>query len=125
MNLKHFWEEHVVLKPQPGTFGANDSESAAYTNEDLDPIKRKDRTYQWYQMGLFWIAEGFNAAQLQVSSSAFSLGLNPGLCVVACLLGNIIVSIPCAASGYLGSKLGTSFPVRLEPPLDYKVLSGR
>lgn len=61
-------------------------------------------------MGLFWIAEGFNAAQLQVSSSAFSLGLNPGLCVVACLIGNIIVSIPCAASGYLGSKYGLSFP---------------
>ncbi|KAH8805015.1 NCS1 nucleoside transporter [Xylogone sp. PMI_703] len=76
----------------------------------MDPIKRKDRTYEWYQMGLFWIAEGFNAAQLEVSSSAFSLGLNPGLCVVACLVGNIIVSIPCAASGYLGSKLGTNFP---------------
>jgi nucleobase:cation symporter-1, NCS1 family len=35
-----------------------------YTNEDMGPIKRKDRTYAWYQMGLFWIAEGFNAAQL-------------------------------------------------------------
>ena len=81
-----------------------------YTNQDMDPIKRKDRTYEWYQMGLFWIAEGFNAAQLEVSSSAFSLGLNPGLCVVACLVGNTIVSIPCAASGYLGSKLGTNFP---------------
>ncbi|KAH8760886.1 NCS1 nucleoside transporter [Hyaloscypha finlandica] len=61
-------------------------------------------------MGLFWIAEGFNAAQLQVSSSAFSLGLNPGLCVLACFVGNVIVSLPCAASGYLGSKLGTNFP---------------
>ena len=30
--------------------------------------------------------------------------------MVACLVGNIIVSIPCAASGYLGSKLGTNFP---------------
>lgn len=110
MGLKHFWDEHIVLQPKAGSFGADDPDAAMYTNEDMDPIKRKDRTYQWYQMGLFWIAEGFNAAQLQVSSSAFSLGLNPGLCVVACLLGNIIVSIPCAASGYLGSKLGTNFP---------------
>jgi NCS1 family nucleobase:cation symporter-1 len=110
MILNDFWQEYVVLRPKAGSFGANDSEAAAYTNEDMDPIKRKDRTYQSYQMGLFWIAEGFNAAQLQVSGSAFSLGLNPGLCVVACLLGNIIVSIPCAASGYLGSKLGTNFP---------------
>ncbi|OQV10362.1 hypothetical protein CLAIMM_14376 [Cladophialophora immunda] len=110
MGFKHFWDEHVVLKPHPGSFGADDPDAAKYTNEDMDPIKRKDRTYAWYQMGLFWIAEGFNAAQLEVSSSAFSLGLNPGLCVVACLVGNIIVSIPCAASGYLGSKLGTNFP---------------
>jgi NCS1 family nucleobase:cation symporter-1 len=110
MGVSDFWQDYVVLKPKEGSFGANDSEAAPYTNEDMDPIKRKDRTYQSYQMGLFWIAEGFNAAQLQVSSSAFSLGLNPGLCVVACLLGNLIVSIPCAASGYLGSKLGTNFP---------------
>ncbi|KAL6247592.1 hypothetical protein RBB50_005938 [Rhinocladiella similis] len=110
MNFTHFWQEHIVLKPHPGSFAIEDPDAAAYTNEDMDPIRRKDRTYEWYQMGLFWIAEGFNAAQLQVSSSAFSLGLNPGLCVVACLLGNIIVSIPCAASGYLGSKLGTNFP---------------
>jgi NCS1 family nucleobase:cation symporter-1 len=110
MAFKQFWDEHVVLKPHPGSFGANDPDAIKYTNVDMDPIKRKDRTYAWYQMGLFWIAEGFNAAQLEVSSSAFSLGLNPGLCVVACLVGNIIVSIPCAASGYLGSKLGTNFP---------------
>ncbi|KAK5453505.1 hypothetical protein LTS15_006690 [Exophiala xenobiotica] len=110
MDFKHIWQEYVVLKPHAGSFAIDDPDAAAYTNEDMDPIKRKDRTYEWYQMGLFWIAEGFNAAQLQVSSSAFSLGLNPGLCVVACLLGNIIVSVPCAASGYLGSKLGTNFP---------------
>ena len=99
-----------MLKPKPGSFDTEEFGAIFYTNEDLDPIKRKDRTYEWYQMGLFWIAEGFNAAQLEVSSSAFSLGLNPGLCVVACLVGNMIVSVPCAAAGYLGSKLGTNFP---------------
>jgi len=110
MGFKSFWDEHVVLKPHAGSFMADEPGAIRYTNVDMDPIQRKDRTYAWYQMGLFWIAEGFNAAQLQVSSSAFSLGLNPGLCVVACLVGNIIVSWPCAASGYLGSKLGTNFP---------------
>lgn len=110
MGIKSLWEDHVVLKPQPGAFTNEDDGPMLYSNKDMDPIKRKDRTYEWYQMGLFWIAEGFNAAQLEVASSAFSLGLNPGLCVVACLVGNIIVSIPCAASGYLGSRLGTNFP---------------
>jgi NCS1 family nucleobase:cation symporter-1 len=110
MDIKRLWTDHVVLKPQSNTLQSDDSEGVVYINEDMVPIQRKDRTYEWYQMGLFWIAEGFNGAQLQVASSAFSLGLNPGLCVVACLVGNIIVSIPCAASGYLGSKLGTNFP---------------
>lgn len=100
----------MVLKPQPGSFNADEPGAIRYTNVDMDPIRRKDRTYEWYQMGLFWLAEGFNAAQLEVSSSAFSLGLNPGLCVVACLVGNMIVAVPCAASGYLGSHLGTNFP---------------
>lgn len=110
MGLEDFWQEYVVLKPTPGSFGADDPDAIAYTNEDMDPIRRKDRTYAWYQMGLFWVAEGFNAAQLEVPSSAFSLGLNPGLCVLACLVGNMIVAIPCAASGYIGSHLGTNFP---------------
>jgi NCS1 family nucleobase:cation symporter-1 len=110
MGTASFWKDHVVLKPRPGALQADEKGSYMYSNEDMDPIKRKDRTYEWYQMGLFWIAEGFNGAQLQVASSAFALGLNPGLCVVACLVGNIIVSLPCAASGYLGSKLGTNFP---------------
>jgi NCS1 family nucleobase:cation symporter-1 len=110
MDIKSLWTDHVVLKPQPGTLQSDDLGTIGYINEDMVPVQRKDRTYEWYQMGLFWIAEGFNGAQLQVASSAFSLGLNPGLCVIACLVGNIIVSIPCAASGYLGSKLGTNFP---------------
>jgi cytosine/uracil/thiamine/allantoin permease len=64
----------------------------------------------WTRWDSFGWAERFDAAQLEVLSSAFSLGLNPGLCVVACLVGNIIVSVPCAASGYLGSYVGTNFP---------------
>jgi NCS1 family nucleobase:cation symporter-1 len=110
MGITSLWEDHVVLKHQNDILQSDDLGSMVYINEDMVPIKRKDRTYEWYQMGLFWIAEGFNGAQLQVASSAFSLGLNPGLCVIACLVGNVIVSIPCAASGYLGSKLGTNFP---------------
>jgi NCS1 family nucleobase:cation symporter-1 len=110
MGIKSLWTDHVVLKPQPGTLQSDEPGAMVWINEDMAPIKRKDRTYEWYQMGLFWIAEAFNGTQLQVASSAFSLGLNPGLCVIACLVGNIVVSIPCAASGYLGSKLGTNFP---------------
>lgn len=69
------------------------------------------RTYEWYHVGGFWISEAFSAAQMQVPSSAFALGLNPGLAVVACLVGNILVMVPCAANGYMGPRYGCNFPV--------------
>ena len=84
----------------------------------MDPLKRKDLKYEWYQMGLFWTAEGFNGAQLRVASSAFSLGLNPGLRLVACHFGNVIVLIPCADFWYMGSKLGASLPATVRASFD-------
>ena len=48
---------------------------------------------------------------MEVPSSAVALGLNPGLAIVACLIGNILVAIPVAANGYIGSKWGLNFPV--------------
>ena len=57
------------------------------------------------------MAEGFNVAQLQTPSSAVALGLNPGLAIAACLIGNLLVTIPTCSSGYIGSKWGLNFPV--------------
>lgn len=56
-------------------------------------------------VGGFWIAEGFNPAQMQVPSSAVALGLNPGLAMVACLIGNLLVTGPVCIVGWLGSKV--------------------
>lgn len=56
-------------------------------------------------VGGFWIAEGFNPAQMQVPSSAVALGLNPGLAMVACLIGNLLVTGPVCVVGWLGSKV--------------------
>jgi NCS1 family nucleobase:cation symporter-1 len=56
-------------------------------------------------------ATGFNAAQMQTASSAVALGLNPGLAVAACLVGNLLVTPPVVIIGYLGAKTGLNFPV--------------
>jgi nucleobase:cation symporter-1, NCS1 family len=65
-----------------------------------------------HSVGGFWIAEGFNPAQMQVPSSAVALGLNPGLAMVACLIGNLLVTGPVCAVGWLGSKVGMAFLTR-------------
>ncbi|TKA41757.1 hypothetical protein B0A54_08183 [Friedmanniomyces endolithicus] len=53
----------------------------------------------------------FNVAQLETPSSAVALGLNPGLAIIACLIGNLLVTLPTMSSGYIGSKFGLNFPV--------------
>ncbi len=64
-----------------------------------------NKKWEWYHVGGFWVAEGFNAAQMQVPSSAVAMGLNPGLAVVACLIGNLLVTGPVCVMGYIGAKV--------------------
>ncbi|TKA68324.1 hypothetical protein B0A55_08546 [Friedmanniomyces simplex] len=102
--------QRIILHPEPGSFTA-EGESARWSNKDLDPVPQENKKWEWYHVGGFWIAEGFNVAQLETPSSAVALGLNPGLAIVACLIGNLLVTLPTMSSGYIGSKFGLNFPV--------------
>lgn len=88
-----------------------DDEHNKWANEDLVPSRPDQRTWRWYHIGGFWISEGFNLSQMQVVSSSVAIGLNPGLAVAACLVGNVLVILGCGASGYIGSRYGINFPV--------------
>lgn len=102
--ITKFHDNHLVLHPPSGSFTA-EGDTSRWSNEDLDPVPESKKTWEWYHVGGFWIAEGFNAAQMQVPSSAVSIGLNPGLAVVACLIGNLLVTVPVCVTGYLGAKV--------------------
>ncbi|RFU28180.1 hypothetical protein B7463_g8166, partial [Scytalidium lignicola] len=108
--FRNLRDKHLVLHPPPGSFTA-EGDSARWSNADLDPVPETKKKWEWYHVGGFWIAEGFNAAQMQVPSSAVSIGLNPGLAVVACLIGNLLVTFPVCVTGYLGAKYSINFPV--------------
>ncbi|KAK6376362.1 hypothetical protein LTS17_006957 [Exophiala oligosperma] len=108
--LREFHTKHLVLHPRPGSFTA-EGDSARWSNEDLDPVPQEKKTWEWWHVGGFWIAEGFNPAQMQVPSSAVVMGLNPGLAMVACLVGNLLVTGPVCLVGWLGSKYSIPFPV--------------
>ncbi|KAL8939754.1 MAG: hypothetical protein Q9211_002601 [Gyalolechia sp. 1 TL-2023] len=82
-----------------------------WRSTDLDPVAKPQKKWEWYHVGGFWIAEGFSAAQIQTSSAAVAVGLNPGLALVAYSIGNLIIAIPCCAIGYIGSKYSVNFPV--------------
>lgn len=58
----------------------------------------------------YWVAEAFGISQYQVASSAVSAGLSPGATIGAVLLGHFVISLACAANGWVGSTYGINFP---------------
>lgn len=102
--LKSFHHRRLLLQPAAGSFTAEDQVSR-WSNPDLDPVPRHHKKWEWYHVGGFWIAEGFSAAQIQTASASVALGLNPGIALIAYLIGNIFVMMACCGTGYIGSKV--------------------
>ena len=115
--LKRFHDRHLLLHPEPGSF-SSEAQLVRWSNKDLDPVPRSQKKWEWYHVGGFWIAEGFSVAQMQTASASVAIGLNPGLTLVAYLIGNLMVTVPCCASGYIGSKV-SPWLYPFVPLLDY------
>ncbi|KAK2777885.1 hypothetical protein FQN53_002020 [Emmonsiellopsis sp. PD_33] len=75
------------------------------SNRDLDPVPLDSprRTWTWPSLLGFWVAEAFAISMYQVSSSSVTKGLNPGLSILAVLVGHILVCIPAMLNGYVGA----------------------
>ncbi len=110
--LKSFHSRRLILQPAPGSFTA-EGQISRWSNPDLDPVPKQEKKWEWYHVGGFWIAEGFSAAQIQTASASVALGLNPGIALIAYLIGNILVMMACCGTGYIGSKVTTSSRVLL------------
>ena len=110
--LKSFHSRRLILQPAPDSFTA-EGQVSRWSNPDLDPVPKQQKRWEWYHVGGFWIAEGFSAAQIQTASASVALGLNPGIALIAYLIGNILVMMACCGTGYIGSKVTTSRRVLL------------
>lgn len=108
--LRSFHDRYLVLEPSTGAL-ADQNESGRWSSKDLDPVPRSQKKWEWYHVGGFWISEGFTAAQMQTAAASITLGLNPGLALIAYFVGNLIVTGACCGSGYVGSKYSINFPV--------------
>ncbi|PYI03969.1 hypothetical protein BO78DRAFT_373988 [Aspergillus sclerotiicarbonarius CBS 121057] len=88
--------------------------SGVDSNADLDPIPRDSprRTWGWVSLTGFWISEAFSISMYQaVTSSSVSKGLNAGLAIAAVVIGHMLVYVPVALDGYVGSIYGINFPI--------------
>ncbi|ETW79779.1 Nucleobase cation symporter, partial [Heterobasidion irregulare TC 32-1] len=111
------------IDPQEVTFRAPGSDSHHGGEESVEDIKCQpdllpvpplpDGPRRWGTFHLlgYWIAEAFGFSQYQVASSAVAGGLSPGATIGAVFLGHVLVSIACAASGWVGATYGINFPV--------------
>ncbi|GAA6041680.1 hypothetical protein JCM8097_003081 [Rhodosporidiobolus ruineniae] len=79
---------------------------------DMLPVPLDDpkRTWGAFTLTGYWVAEAFGISQYQVASSAVSAGLSPGATIGAVLLGHFVISLACAANGFVGAKYGINFP---------------
>jgi NCS1 family nucleobase:cation symporter-1 len=110
-NFSTLYHEKLVLRPPRGSFTA-EGESSRFSNEDLDPVPPSKKKWEWYNVVGFWVAEGFSVVQLELASSAVYLGLNPGQAILACLIGNLMVTVPCCIMGWMGSNVTWSSSAR-------------
>lgn len=108
--LRSFHRRRLILEPAVASFTA-EGQISRWSNPDLDPVPKHQKQWEWYHVGGFWIAEGFSASQIQTASASVALGLNPGIALIAYLIGNILVMMACCGTGYIGSKYSINFPV--------------
>ncbi|KAK8195721.1 NCS1 nucleoside transporter [Phyllosticta capitalensis] len=83
------------------------------SNKDMDPIPlgSPERTWTWPSLLGFWVAEAFSISMYQVASTSVSKGLNPGLAILAVIVGHFLVCIPAMLDAFVGCIFGINFPV--------------
>ena len=102
-------DQRILLHDEEEDSFDADDQVSGWRNDDLDPVPRAQKTWEWYHVAGFWIVNGFTAANIQTASANVPLGLNPGLLMVAYLIGIMIVAVACAGSGYIGAKVSKCY----------------
>ena len=102
--LRNYYDRKIVLHATDDSFTA-DGQLSRWSNKDLDPVPKAQKKWEWYHVAGFWIVAGFTPAHIQQGSTNVALGLSPGLILGAYLIGNLLVTVPVALSGYIGAKV--------------------
>lgn len=80
-------------------------------NEDLAPVKIKDRNWSTYNYCALWFSMSACIPTYMMSSGLIASGMNAMQAISTILLGNIIVLVPILLNSHPGTKYGIPFPV--------------
>ncbi|GAA5960319.1 hypothetical protein JCM3765_007472 [Sporobolomyces pararoseus] len=107
---------HVVVSEDGSIRYAADNEKdeavELTATKDMLPVPRDSpmRTWGFFSVAGFFVAEAFSISQYQVASSSINAGLSPAATIGAVLLGHFIIACAASASAWVGAKFGIPFP---------------
>jgi len=99
------------LSVQPSYLDGSSDQVSTNKEQEPTPLGSAERTWSWPSLLGFWVAEAFSISMYQVASSSVSKGLNPGLSILAVLVGHFLVCIPAMLNSYVGAMFGINFPI--------------
>jgi len=67
--------------------------SSRWSNKDMDPVSKQDRTWSTWDYVAYWISDAANAATWQMASSMLAVGLSWRQALPAIAVGNIIIAV--------------------------------
>ncbi len=82
-----------------------------YNNEDLAPVRLKDRKWATKDIAALWISMSACVPTYMLASSVIAEGMSWWQAVLTIFLGNTIVLVPMVLNAHAGTKYGIPFPV--------------
>src|ERR1700681_3533325 len=80
-------------------------------NEDLAPVRVKDRNWSTYNFAALWISMAHCIPTYMLASGLIGAGMSWSQALGTILLGNTIVLAPILLNSHAGTKHGIPFPV--------------
>jgi NCS1 family nucleobase:cation symporter-1 len=80
-------------------------------NEDLAPVRVKDRNWSTYNFAALWVSMAHCIPTYMLASGLMDKGMSWSQALGTILLGNLIVLVPILMNSHPGTKYGIPFPV--------------
>ena len=80
-------------------------------NEDLAPVRVKDRNWTTYNFAALWVSMAHCIPTYMLASGLMDKGMSWSQALATILLGNLIVLVPILMNSHPGTKYGIPFPV--------------
>jgi NCS1 family nucleobase:cation symporter-1 len=80
-------------------------------NEDLAPVRVKDRNWSTYNYAALWVSMAHCIPTYMLASGLMDKGMSWSQALGTILLGNLIVLVPILMNSHPGTKYGIPFPV--------------